>query len=312
MEKVDIDDVDSKFMGDENVDRRGLTDELDASDLAINYYRLEPGQSFSGGMHTHMDQEEVFYVVEGTATFETPEDEVDVGPDEAIRFAPGDYQTGRNETDGDVVGCDADPDLLAVAREYVPVVAGDATRLPFATDAFDLVTCQALLVNLPDPSAAVREFRRASRDLVAVVEPDNAAVTVESTVDSEPGLARFARAAYIAGSDVDPTLGADAADLLEDAGCLDVTTRRYDHVRTLEPPYDDADLQAVAKKANGAGLASDEASLRATLSADEYDDLRENWREMGREAAAQTADGDYRRTETVPFYVTVGRVPDDR
>lgn len=216
------------------------------------------------------------------------------------------------ETDGDVVGCDADPDLLAVAREYVPVVAGDATRLPFATDAFDLVTCQALLVNLPDPSAAVREFRRASRDLVAVVEPDNAAVTVESTVDSEPGLARFARAAYIAGSDVDPTLGADAADLLEDAGCLDVTTRRYDHVRTLEPPYDDADLQAVAKKANGAGLASDEASLRATLSADEYDDLRENWREMGREAAAQTADGDYRRTETVPFYVTVGRVPDDR
>jgi len=114
------------------------------------------------------------------------------------------------------------------------------------------------------------------------------------------------------GSDVDPTLGADAADLLEDAGCLDVTTRRYDHVRTLEPPYDDADLQAVAKKANGAGLASDEASLRATLSADEYDDLRENWREMGREAAAQTADGDYRRTETVLFYVTVGRVPDDR
>jgi len=103
MEKVDIDDVDSKFMGDENVDRRVLTDELDASDLAINYYRLEPGQSFSGGMHTHMDQEEVFYVVEGTATFETPEDEVDVGPDEAIRFAPGDYQTGRNETDGDVV-----------------------------------------------------------------------------------------------------------------------------------------------------------------------------------------------------------------
>jgi hypothetical protein len=32
---------------------------------------------------------------------------------------------------------------------------------------------------------------------------------------------------------------------------------------------------------------------------------------MGREAAAQAADGDYRRVETVPFHVTVGRVPSD-
>lgn len=213
-------------------------------------------------------------------------------------------------TPGKVVGCDADPGLLAVASEHVPVVAGDATRLPVRDGAFDLVACQALLVNLPDPASAVREFARASRDLVAVVEPDNAAVTVDSTVDSEPGLARAARAAYIAGASVDPALGADAADVLADEGLVDVTTTRYDHTRTVAPPYDDADLQAVAKKANGAGLASDEEHLRATLSPDEYDDLRQRWREMGRQAAAQTADGDYRRTETVPFYVTVGRVPD--
>jgi uncharacterized cupin superfamily protein len=103
MERIDIDDVDPAFFGDEDVDRRALTDELNASDLAINYYRLEPGQSFSGGMHTHMDQEEVFYVVDGVATFQTPEGEYEVGPDEAIRFAPGDYQSGRNDTDDDVV-----------------------------------------------------------------------------------------------------------------------------------------------------------------------------------------------------------------
>jgi len=188
-----------------------------------------------------------------------------------------------SETAGAVVGCDADPYLLAVAREHVPVVAGDASRLPVRDGAFDLVAC---------------------------LEPDNAAVTVDSTVETEPGLARAARAAYIAGSTVDPALGADAADVLEAAGLVDVTTRRYDHTRTVEPPYDEADLRAVAKKANGAGLASDAASLRRVLSDDEYDDLRASWREMGREAAAQTADGDYRRTETVPFYVTVGRVPD--
>jgi uncharacterized cupin superfamily protein len=103
MERIDIDDVDSAFLGDQDVDRRGLTDHLNASDLAINYYRLEPGEAFSGGMHTHLDQEEVFYVVDGTATFETPDDELEVGPHEAIRFAPGDYQQGRNESDDDVI-----------------------------------------------------------------------------------------------------------------------------------------------------------------------------------------------------------------
>ncbi|WP_440990749.1 methyltransferase domain-containing protein [Haloarchaeobius baliensis] len=214
------------------------------------------------------------------------------------------------ETDGQVVGCDADPELLAVAGEFVPVVAGDATRLPFRDGAFDVVTCQALLVNLPDPAVAVEEFARVAADRVAVVEPDNAAVTVDSTVEREAGLARAARAAYIAGSDVDPALGSDAAGLLREAGLVDVEMRRYEHTRTVAPPYDEADLQAVAKKASGAGLASDEASLRATLSDAEYDDLRESWREMGREAAAQAADGDYRRVETVPFYVTTGRVGD--
>jgi uncharacterized cupin superfamily protein len=53
-------------------------------------------------MHTHMDQEEVFYVVEGTATFETPDGETAVAAGEAVRFAPGDYQRGRNEGDGPV------------------------------------------------------------------------------------------------------------------------------------------------------------------------------------------------------------------
>jgi len=77
----------------------GLTDPLDLADVAMNYYELAPGQSLSGGLHTHMAQEEIFYVLEGTATFETPEETVEVGADEAIRFAPGEYQEGTNEGD---------------------------------------------------------------------------------------------------------------------------------------------------------------------------------------------------------------------
>jgi uncharacterized cupin superfamily protein len=103
MEHVDIEDVEPRFFAGEDVDRRALTDALNATDLAINYYRLEPEQSLSGGMHAHMDQEEVFYVVEGTVTFETPDAEHAVGPNEAIRFAPGEYQTSENRTDDDAV-----------------------------------------------------------------------------------------------------------------------------------------------------------------------------------------------------------------
>jgi uncharacterized cupin superfamily protein len=79
-----------------------LTEALGLSDMALNYYELGPGDSMSGGLHTHMDQEELFYVLEGTATFETPEETLELGPGEAIRFAPGEYQEGRNESDGRV------------------------------------------------------------------------------------------------------------------------------------------------------------------------------------------------------------------
>jgi uncharacterized cupin superfamily protein len=103
MERVDIDDVEPRFFAEQDVDRRALTGPLGATDLAINYYRIEPEQSLSGGMHAHMDQEEVFYVVDGTVTFETPEETHEVGPDEAIRFAPGEYQTSTNEHDADAV-----------------------------------------------------------------------------------------------------------------------------------------------------------------------------------------------------------------
>ncbi len=83
---------------------RPLTDALGLADMAMNYYELGPGDSFSGGLHTHMNQEEIFLILDGTATFETPDETVEVGPEEAIRFAAGEYQEGRNEGDERVRG----------------------------------------------------------------------------------------------------------------------------------------------------------------------------------------------------------------
>lgn len=213
------------------------------------------------------------------------------------------------ESPADVLGIDADRQLLALAREHVPVAAGDAIRLPLREDAADLVVCQALLINLPDPRAAITEFARVSSDLVAAIEPDNSAVEIESTVEREPTLERRARRRYIEGIGTDVTLGPEVADRFEAAGLSEVRTRRYDHEKTVEPPYGEAALRAARRKATGEGLESDrETLLESDLTPEEFDALRREWREMGREAIARMQNGEYERVERVPFYVTVGRV----
>jgi SAM-dependent methyltransferase len=214
------------------------------------------------------------------------------------------------EADGDVVGVDADPDLLGTAADVAPVAAADATRLPFPDDCFDLVVCQALLINLPDPAAAVAEFARVSSDLVAAVEPDNGAVIVDSTVDAERAVTARAREAFLAGVETDPTLGgAPTAALFGDAGLADVRTSRYDHQHTTEPPYSEADLAGARKKATGEALDEQRPTLLAgPLDEAGYDRLRADWRAMGRTVVEQMGAGEYRRRETIPFYVTVGAV----
>lgn len=100
MDRVSVDELDNAPRVADV--QKHLTDPLSLGDMALNYYELEPGESFSGGMHTHTEQEELFYVMEGTATFQTEEGTVEVGADGAVRFAPGEYQEGRNESDGRV------------------------------------------------------------------------------------------------------------------------------------------------------------------------------------------------------------------
>ncbi len=212
----------------------------------------------------------------------------------------------REECPGTVVALDADADLLSATAG--PRVRGEATRLPFPAGAFDLVVCQALLVNLPDPAAAVREFARVAGETVAAIEPDNGAVRVDSTVGAETALARQARELYLDGVDTEASLGAARA-LFEECDLSGVEVRQYDHERTVEPPYSERAVEAARRKASGEGLESDrETVLAGDTTPEEFDDLRQAWREMGRTVAEQMQDGQYRHREVVPFYVTLGQV----
>ncbi len=215
-----------------------------------------------------------------------------------------------SESPGEVVCLDADPELLGIAHEEtgLDAVAGDATRPPFPDDTFDLVVCQALLVNLPDPTAALRAFSELSTDLVAAIEPDNGDVGVDSTVDSEVELEKRVRAAYIEGVATDVSMGDRLVSLFRESGLSKIRTRRYYHRKVTEPPYDEGALAAARRKASGGALEQHERELRKTLSADEYDALRSEWREMGRAVIEAMREGTYRRAEVVPFDVVVGSV----
>jgi uncharacterized cupin superfamily protein len=101
MHTVDLADLDSR-VGPADVSVP-LTDLLGATDLAVNYYELAPGDSFAYGYHAHAAQEEVFYVQAGTVTFRTEDGPLSVGPEELVRFAPGEYQRGINEGERRVV-----------------------------------------------------------------------------------------------------------------------------------------------------------------------------------------------------------------
>jgi uncharacterized cupin superfamily protein len=108
MEHVSLEDVENSPhpMG-VNTHRKQLSDALGTEDVAVVHCELEPGDAFSGGVHTHHDQEELFLILEGEATFDVgPEgdEQLTIGAGEAVRFAPGEFQHGRNATDERVVG----------------------------------------------------------------------------------------------------------------------------------------------------------------------------------------------------------------
>ncbi len=119
METVDVEALDD-WMGPADV-KRPLGRALGLEHAALNYYELAPGESFAFGYHRHADQEEVFVVQRGTATFETEDGPVEVGGGEAVRFAPGEWQRGVNEGDERVValalGAPADSGETEILRD---------------------------------------------------------------------------------------------------------------------------------------------------------------------------------------------------
>ncbi|MHB9287676.1 cupin domain-containing protein [Halobacteriales archaeon Cl-PHB] len=142
MQHVAIDDVDD-WIGPSAV-KRPLARALGAENVAINYYELDTGDQFGFGYHRHPDQEEVFYVLAGTATFETEDGDVAVEAGEALRFAPGEWQLGRNDGDQRVealaLGAPADASDAEIRRECDDCGERTPASIERAEDGDGLVT----------------------------------------------------------------------------------------------------------------------------------------------------------------------------
>ena len=70
----------------------------------------------------------------------------------------------------------------------VSFVQGDAERLPFADESFDMVTCQTVLIHLKDPRVALAEMIRVLRPggLLAIAEPNNTLVNFSNVALKKP------------------------------------------------------------------------------------------------------------------------------
>jgi uncharacterized cupin superfamily protein len=129
-----------------------VSEALDATEFAMNYYVLDPGEEFTSGLHAHLDQEEAFLILDGEATFTVQDsptadgETVTVGDGELIRFPPGEYQQGRNESDEQVralaLGAPQESTDIRVA---MPCQAcGESEYLDFvATESGPMVECPA-------------------------------------------------------------------------------------------------------------------------------------------------------------------------
>jgi SAM-dependent methyltransferase len=139
----------------------------------------------------------------------------------AERVAPG----------GCVVGLDADPGHVAMAREFtaqrglgsVQIVAADARHTGLPPGSFDLVHARTLLVNVPEPAEVLAEMVRLAKPggWVASLEPDVEYTLCHPAHPAYTRLWELFRAAH-SRNGADLLIGRRLAELYRQAGLQDI------------------------------------------------------------------------------------------
>ena len=138
---------------------------------------------------------------------------------------------------------------------------GEAQRLPFPDDSFDLTTCQTVLIHLPDPGAAIAEMMRVTRPggLVAVAEPNNLtesllldSITNRASIADIVELVRFqltCERGKVSLGEGDNSLGDRVPGLFVAQGLIGVEAHVNDKATAVFPPYENDAQRAFVEDA---------------------------------------------------------------
>jgi SAM-dependent methyltransferase len=169
-----------------------------------------------------------------------------------------------------VIGVDREPRWIeqassrAIARgldKRFSYRQGEAERLPFPDNSFDLTTCQTVLIHLSDPAAAIGEMQRVTKPggLVAVAEPNNLteallldSISNQASIDEIVELVRFqltCERGKIALGEGDNSLGDRVPGLFVAQGLTEVEAYVNDKATAIFPPYDASEQRSFSEDA---------------------------------------------------------------
>lgn len=156
-----------------------------------------------------------------------------------------------------LTGVDIEPNFLETARERAPrgfrYLLGSAEKLPLEDESVDLVTCQTVLIHVPDAKVALEEMKRVLRPggLLLAAEPNNVASSY-TILGGQPELPwdlleswiRFqhlcekGKRALVEG---DSSVGERLPGLVNEAGFEEIRVAVNEKTPVLFPPYESAE-----------------------------------------------------------------------
>jgi SAM-dependent methyltransferase len=207
---------------------------------------------------------------------------------------------------------------------------GEAEALAFEDASFDLVTCQTLLIHVPDPRRVIHEMLRVAKSggLIVAAEPNNrASLLVETSANSDASiddpvdLVRFSLTCERGKTALGEGNGS-VGDLLPgyfaQCGIVGIETFLSDKVSAMVPPYASDEQQVLKTKLledadrGSFGWTRDETKRFFVAGGGSEEDFDAAWERRlaeSRSIAAAIEQGTFHTAGGVIHYVVSGRRP---